>query len=135
MRRNKRQAISTRSLDGERLYPSCFERDVCEAVRDWIQPRDRVNAKRVRIPYTISADYVPDIVLPNGIHVEVKGYFPLADRRKIEAVIRCNPDLDLRMVFSDPWTRQGNMVAPIAWCEKRGVTWAAYAVPREWLEL
>ena len=131
---NKRQAFRTTSLDGLRRYASVFECNVCEAVRDFIHPDKRVNVKKIRIPYVIRGDYVPDLVLPNGIVVEIKGYFPLPDRRKMEGVIKSNDGIDLRMVFSDPWTKQGQLVSPGTWCDKRGITWAAGAIPREWLD-
>ena len=122
------------SYDRKRVYASQFEHDVCEGVLDSIPPLQRVDASTVRIPYSIYGDYIPDLVLPNGVVVEIKGWFPAEDRRKIHAVVKSNENLDLRMVFSDPWTKQGNLSAPHKWCHKRGITWAGGAIPREWLD-
>ena len=47
--------------------------------------------------------YTPDFVLPNGVHLECKGYWDSADRRKIKAVKQQHPELDLRMVFQSPF--------------------------------
>ena len=133
MNYNKRQAFRTTSIDRKRKYASVFECNVCEGALDFILPADWIDCKKKRIPYIIRADYVPDMILPNGIVIEVKGWFPLPDRRKMEGVIKSNEGIDLRMVFSDPWTKQGQLVSPGTWCDKRGITWAAHAIPREWL--
>ena len=58
-----------------------------------------------RVPYTIQHNYCPDFVLPNHVHLETKGYWDAADRRKIKAVKKDNPDLDLRMVFQSPFNK------------------------------
>ena len=50
-----------------------------------------------RLTYT--KEYIPDITLPNGIIVELKGYFPPEDRAKMIQVKRSNPELDIRIVF------------------------------------
>ena len=58
---------------------------------------------RLLIPY--SYHYNPDFVLVNGVMLETKGYWDSEDRRKIKAVMRDNPDLDLRMVFQAPFNK------------------------------
>ena len=45
-----------------------------------------------RVPYTIQHNYCPDFVLPNHVHLETKGYWDAADRRKIKAVKKDNPE-------------------------------------------
>ena len=51
------------------------------------------------------AKYLTDFRLPNGIYIEVKGWFKPSDRTKMESVIKCNPELDIRMLFQkDGWT-------------------------------
>ena len=52
-----------------------------------------------KVAYTIQHNYNPDFVLVNGVMLETKGYWDSEDRRKIKAVMRDNPDIDLRMVF------------------------------------
>ena len=58
-----------------------------------------------RVPYTIQHFYNPDFILPNYVHLEAKGYWTSQDRRKILAVKKENPDLDLRMVFQAPYNK------------------------------
>ena len=43
--------------------------------------------------------YTPDIILDNGIIIEVKGRFMAADRRKHLEVKKQHPTLDIRFVF------------------------------------
>ena len=58
-----------------------------------------------KVPYQIQHNYTPDFVLPNGVFLETKGYWDDADRRKMRAVKKCNPELDIRMVFQDPYLK------------------------------
>ena len=58
-----------------------------------------------KVPYTIQHNYYPDFILPNYVHLETKGYWDPKDRRKVLAVKRDNPDLDLRMVFQAPYNK------------------------------
>ena len=63
-----------------------------------------------KLCYVIQHHYSPDFILPNGRILECKGYWDSADRRKIRAVIKDNPDIDLRMVF------QGQCYIPVHGC-------------------
>lgn len=45
-----------------------------------------------KLGYTINHNYTPDFVLPNYTYLEAKGYWDPADRRKILAVKRDNPE-------------------------------------------
>ena len=56
-----------------------------------------------KLSYTIEHHYTPDFILPNYTYLEAKGYWSAEDRRKILAVKRDNPDVDLRMIFQSPY--------------------------------
>lgn len=89
-----------------------------------------------KIPYTIEAKYVPDFVLSNGVHIEGKGYLDQDTRRKLRAVKRCNPDLDLRIVFQNasvPLSKR-NRSTHGEWADRYGFKWADKVIPREWTE-
>ena len=89
-----------------------------------------------RVPYTIMHHYNPDFILPNGIMLEAKGYWDSEDRRKILAVVRDNPDIDLRMVFQAPFNKisKKSKTTYAQWCEKHDIKWAAvHAIPIDWL--
>ena len=89
-----------------------------------------------RVPYTIQHFYNPDFILPNYVHLEAKGYWAASDRRKILAVKKENPDLDLRMVFQAPFNTisKKSKTTYAQWCEKHHIPWCAFhTIPLDWL--
>ena len=89
-----------------------------------------------KISYTIQHHYCPDFVLPNHVYLEAKGYWAPADRRKILAVKKDNPDMDLRMVFQAPYNKinKKSKTTYAMWCEKHDIPWTAYHdIPIDWL--
>ena len=89
-----------------------------------------------KVAYQIQHNYIPDFCLPNGVILEAKGYWDAEDRRKIKAVKEQNPDLDLRMVFQDPYNKisKGSKTTYAKWCEKHDIRWCSFAtIPIEWL--
>ena len=89
-----------------------------------------------KVPYTIQHHYHPDFVLPNHVYLETKGYWDAADRRKVLAVKRDNPDLDLRMVFQSPYNKitKHSKTTYAKWCEKHDIPWTSYHnIPLDWL--
>ena len=89
-----------------------------------------------KLSYTIEHTYTPDFVLPNYIYLETKGYWDAADRRKVLAVKRDNPDVDLRMVFQSPYNTisKKSKTTYAKWCEKHDIPWTAYhEIPLDWL--
>ena len=89
-----------------------------------------------KVPYTIQHHYHPDFILPNHVHLETKGYWSPEDRRKIAAVKRDNPELDLRMVFQSPFNKisKQSKTTYAKWCEKHNIPWCAFhTIPLDWL--
>ena len=89
-----------------------------------------------KVPYTIQHNYTPDFVLPNYVHLEAKGYWSAEDRRKILAVKKDNPELDLRMVFQSPYNKisKRSKTTYAQWCDRHGIPWTAFhEIPIEWL--
>lgn len=89
-----------------------------------------------KVPYILQCNYTPDFLLPNGIYLETKGHFTEEDRRKMLAVKKANPELDIRMVFQSPHQkiRKGSRTSYAQWCEKHGFKWASFtSIPVEWL--
>ena len=84
----------------KKTFRSKLEQSVAEIL-------DQVGAKYEyethKVAYTIQHHYNPDFCLINGVMLETKGYWDAEDRRKIKAVMRDNPDIDLRMVFQAPF--------------------------------
>lgn len=90
------------------------------------------------IRYTVPervAKYTPDIFLKNGIVIETKGIFSTEDRAKTILVKNQFPDLDLRLVFSNPNTRISKQSATTyaAWCESKGIAFAKFPIPAAWI--
>ena len=89
-----------------------------------------------KVPYVIQHNYCPDFILPNHVHIETKGYWDAKDRRKILAVKKENPDLDLRMVFQSPYNTisKKSKTTYAQWCEKHDIPWTSYHdIPIDWL--
>jgi len=89
-----------------------------------------------QVPYVIQHNYTPDFLLPNHVYLETKGYWDAADRRKVLAVKRDNPDIDLRMVFQSPYNTisKKSKTTYAKWCDKHNIPWTAYhEIPLDWL--
>ena len=89
-----------------------------------------------KISYTIQHHYYPDFILPNHVYLEAKGYWAPADRRKILAVKKDNPDMDLRMVFQAPYNKinKNSKTTYAMWCEKHDIPWTSFHdIPIDWL--
>ena len=83
-----------------------------------------------KIPYILARHYIPDFIIttPRGkVYVECKGYLRNDDRRKLVAVKRCNPNIDLRILF------YSSTKTNIRWAERYGFTYAISKVPKDWL--
>ena len=89
-----------------------------------------------KLGYTIEHNYTPDFVLPNYTYLEAKGYWAPEDRRKILAVKKSNPDVDIRMVFQSPYNTisKKSKTTYAQWCERHDIPWSSYQeIPIEWL--
>lgn len=80
--------------------------------------------------------YTPDFVLSNGIIIETKGRFLLADRQKHILVKRHNPTLDIRFVFSNSNARisKASTTTYAQWCIKNGFLFSDKQIPQEWID-
>ena len=91
-----------------------------------------------KIKYTVPETlhtYTPDFILPNGIIVESKGRFVVADRKKHLYVQKQHPDLDIRFVFSNSKAKisKGSKTTYADWCNKNGFLFADKLIPEEWV--
>lgn len=83
--------------------------------------------------------YTPDFIVTTRsgklLIIETKGRWLLADRKKMALVIEQHPDLDIRMVFTNPRTKisKGSPTSYGDWCDKLGIPYATKSVPEEWL--
>ncbi len=82
------------------------------------------------------ASYTPDFVLRNGIVIESKGIFDVADRKKHLLIQEQFPELDIRFVFSSSRSKlyKGSKTTYAEWCDKHGFQFADKLIPKEWLQ-
>lgn len=98
----------------------------------------KVEYEAYKIPYVIPESnhkYSPDFVLPNGIIIETKGRFVLADRKKHLLLQSQRPELDIRFVFSNSSAKinKGSSTSYADWCIKQGFLFADKLIPESWV--
>lgn len=84
-----------------------------------------------KLPYILSGHYIPDFILhtPLGkIYVEAKGYLRPEHKRKMVAVKRQHPEIDIRILFYSLNKKY------IKWADRQGFKWAIDTIPKEWME-
>jgi predicted nuclease of restriction endonuclease-like RecB superfamily len=84
-----------------------------------------------KIPYILSGHYIPDFVVKTRtgkLFIECKGYLRPEHKRKMVAVKKQHPELDIRIIF------YGLNKRYIKWADKTGFRWAIEKIPQEWLE-
>lgn len=91
----------------------------------------KVKYESEKIPYLISGHYIPDFVIETKsgkIYIETKGHFRPEAKRKMVAVKKLNPALDIRILFYK------HSKANEKWCAKYGFPYAHTNIPEEWLK-
>lgn len=84
-----------------------------------------------KIPYVIAGHYIPDFIIDTKlgkIYIETKGHFRPEAKRKMVAVKKMHPELDIRLVF------YSMSKVYVRWAEKHGFKWAVGEIPNEWLK-
>ena len=83
-----------------------------------------------KLPYVIAGHYIPDFIITTKsgkIYLETKGHFRPEAKRKMAAVKRQHPEIDLRILFYSYKKKD------IAWAVKNGIKYAVENIPEEWL--
>lgn len=84
-----------------------------------------------KITYLIAGHYIPDFVLNTRlgkVYLETKGHFRPEAKRKMAAVKKLHPELDIRILFYSLKAKD------IRWAEKHGFKYAIDVIPKEWLD-
>ena len=114
-------------------YRSGLEERVSEQLT---KAKVKFSYESTRISYEINEvrKYTPDFILGNGIIVETKGRFVVADRKKHLLIKSQHPDLDIRFVFTNSKAKinKGSKTTYGMWCEKHGFQYADKLIPEEW---
>jgi hypothetical protein len=109
-----------------------------ERVARWLELNEHsFEYESLKLEYTIYSSYTPDFVLPNGVILECKGWLKPEDRRKMLAVKKAHPNLDIRFVFQDPTNTfsKESKTTYAKWAEKYGFPWCCYtSIPLEWFK-
>ena len=76
-------------------------------------------------PQKYVVDFTLDVNKNKSIYLEYKGVLDGATRRKMRAVKKCNPDLDIRFVFEKPNNKlyKGAKTRYWEWAERFGFKW------------
>ena len=87
----------------------------------------------IKLPYTVVRTYLPDLLLDNGVIVEIKGWFKPSDRSKMRAVKKQHPDLDIRFLFQrDNTLSKKSKTTYTEWCKRHGFPCAVGRIPDDW---
>lgn len=116
-------------------YRSGLEGRISKQLKDLDVP---VKYEEMKIKYAVNEvrTYTPDFELPNGIIIESKGRFVVADRKKHLLIKKQYPDLDIRFVFSNSRAKinKGSKTTYGMWCDKHGFLYADKLIPQEWID-
>lgn len=112
------------------------ERVVQEALRGLSLP---FQYECTKLDYVLRKKYTPDFSV-EGVHVEVKGWWPPEDRAKLKAVRLGNPNDVILVILVRPQTKisKTSKTTYAQWCEQWGISWVPFdkdpEVIRQWVE-
>ena len=114
-------------------FKSGFERTVAANLSS---RNVRYEYEGLEFPYVLHGTYHPDLqLLDSGIVVELKGILDRESKRKMAAIRKQYPDLDIRFLFMDGNKKiPGSKQTHAQWAEKNGFKWAEREIPQEWLD-
>ena len=113
-------------------YRSGFEERVAAALKN---AKVAFSYETLRLEYYRTSHYKPDFILPNGVILEVKGYFLPSDRTKHKLVKECHPELDIRFVFQNAHNTlsRKSKTTYAQWCDTHGFMWCHKEIPNTWM--
>jgi len=131
-----RKTMSKRAVALKHGFRSGLEEDVAKMLTEAGIPFTYEETKIKYIKPASEHQYTPDFVLDNGIIVETKGRFLIADRKKHMLIKRQQPHLDIRFVFSNSKQKlnKGSYTTYAQWCVKNGFMYADKTIPEDWLK-
>lgn len=88
-----------------------------------------------KFAYVLHRKYTPDFRV-GDVRIEVKGWWPPAERAKFLAVVMANPTLKIFVALQRPGlTLNKNSKTTYAqWCQKHGIAWCPIPIPPDFLE-
>lgn len=128
----RQQQVS--QLETSSKYRSKFEAGLAAGL---IQNKVNFTYEDMTLPYVIKATYKPDFILSNGVVIEAKGHFRPEDRKKLLAVKKQHPDLDIRLCFMRAKERLSKSKRSMTygeWATRNRFKWCDKTIPQEWYE-
>lgn len=116
-----------------------FRSGLEERVAEFLTSKDvKFTFETLKVPYVkpeTKHTYTPDFILDNGIIIETKGRWLLADRKKHLLIRKQHPNLDIRILFQNANSKisKRSKTSYAAFCEKHGIKYAHRDIPEEWL--
>ena len=116
-------------------YRSGLEEDLAESLRARGVKYTYEETKIRYIQPATEHQYTADFELENGIIIESKGRFLVADRKKHLLIKRQQPHLDIRFVFSNSKQKisKASRTTYADWCNKNGFLYADKEIPDHWI--
>lgn len=87
-----------------------------------------------KFPYVLHRKYTPDFKVGN-VYVEVKGWWPSAERTKFLQVIVNNPGLPIFVALQRPTLTlsKTSKTTYAQWCTKHGIAWCPIPIPPDFM--
>ena len=84
--------------------------------------------------YVLHKKYTPDFQVGN-VYIEVKGWWPPAERTKFLAVMLSNPGLPIFVALQRPFAtlNKKSNTTYAEWCQKHVIAWSPIPIPKEFL--
>ena len=85
--------------------------------------------------YVLHRKYKPDFRI-DDVHIEVKGWWPPAERTKFLAVVINNPELRIFVALQRPHQTlsKTSKTSYAKWCNKHGIAWCPIPIPKDFLD-
>lgn len=126
-----------------RPYRNRFEQKTAEYLKS---RKESFTYEKTKFDYVVEGKYLVDfsIIKKNNkmMHIETKGNglsFDAHARRKLIAVKKAHPNLDLRILFysdgkAGPVRKDGTFMRQSDWATKHGFRYAIKEIPEEWFD-
>jgi hypothetical protein len=117
-------------------YRSGLEEDLAESLKARGVKYTYEETKIRYIQPATEHQYTADFELENGIIIESKGRFLVADRKKHLLIKRQQPHLDIRFVFSNSKQKisKNSRTSYADWCNKNGFLYSDKEIPDSWIK-
>lgn len=117
-------------------YRSGLEEDIADSLKARGVKYTYEETKIKYIQPATEHQYTADFELENGIIIESKGRFLVADRKKHLLIKRQQPHLDIRFVFSNSKQKisKASRTTYADWCNKNGFLYSDKEIPDSWIK-